>query len=414
MTADVRAGAVQAPAVPGVAEWGWRRALLAALLALAAGGGVVVTAAVALHAGADWFTASEAIEVPSSRLELVRGQGHRAGTALVIESTPDGPAVAVGAVPPFAAENYPRVEWQLAAPRAPEELVFIWRTRERPGRTFTHPLNWTAGGPAPLTIAADENWRGTIVGMGLAMRGPLPGPVAIASVRLPSGAAGATLRALVTQWGAVFPLRGYAVAFPFDRERTHLVPIVPVLAGALALGAGGLVTIARRRGRPMDARVWWLLFAIAWLMLDARWHVNLARAVADTHTRYAGKTMEEKWLAADDAALYRLAREVVPLLPARTARILVLADNPILAVRLGHFLYPQNVYSPLKPPRARNDPHRGAPDHDSLRAGDYVLLFFYGRLRYDPATSNLLWADGHARHVTPLLARPGTLFARVD
>ncbi|MEO5701569.1 MAG: hypothetical protein ABIS17_15095 [Casimicrobiaceae bacterium] len=414
MTADVSAAAGRGPAVPDVAQRGWWKALLVALLALAAGSAVVLLAAVVLHAGADWFAASVVIEVPSSRLELVRGQGRRAEATLVIESAPDGPAVVVGAVAPFAADDYPRVEWQLAAARAPDEILFIWRTRERPGRTFTRPLNWTAGGAAPLAIAADENWRGTIVGMGLAVRGPLAAPVAIASVRLPSGAAAATLRAFVSQWWEDFPLQGYAVAFPFDRERTHLVPIVPALAAAVTLGGGGLLAIGRRRSRPMDGRVWWLVFAIAWLVLDARWHANLARAVTDTHTRYAGKTMEEKWLAADDAALYKLAREVSPLLPAGPARILVLADNPILAVRLGHFLSPHNVYSPLKPPRTRNDPHQGTPDHDSLRAGDHVLLFFYGRLRYDPAASNLLWADDHVRHVTPLLARPGALFVRVD
>lgn len=315
-------------------------------------------------------------------------------------------------VAPFAADDHPYVAWDLRSARAPGEIAFIWRTREKPGRTFTRPLTWTGTGVAPLAMAADENWRGTIEGVGLAVRGRVAAPLTVAGLHLPSGAAAVTLRRLFDQWTAFFPLQGSAVAFPFDRERTHALPLAPAVAIALGL-AGGLV-FAVTRSRRFDARIGWLLFALAWLVLDARWHAELARAVAATAARYGDKSMEEKWLAADDAALYRVARDALGHLPPPPARVVVLSANPILGVRLGHFLYPHNVYSPLKLPRPPRDDHRTAPDHERLRPGDHLLLFFYGDLGYDAARGVLAWPDGHTVRVTPRLVRPDALLVRVE
>ncbi len=391
---------------------GWRLPLAVALGALAAGLALVVLAVLATQAGADWFTDAPDLDVPGARFSVVRGTAHAAGSGLLLDAAPDGLAVVAATVAPFDADDHPRVAFDLRSARAPGEIAFIWRMREKPGRTFSRRLVWTGAGVAPLAMAADENWRGTIEGVGLAVRGRLAAPLEIAGLRLPSGAAASTLRTLFGQWTAFFPLQGSSVAFPFDRERTHALPLAPAVAIALGL-AGGLAFVLTR-GRRLDARVGWLLFALAWLVLDERWHVELVRAVATTEARYGGKTMEEKWLAADDAALYRIARDALRVLPPPPTRVLVLSGNPILGVRLGHYLYPHNVYSPLKPPGAPREDHRTAPDHDQLRAGDHLLLFFYGNLGYDAARGVLVWPDGHAVRVTPLLVRPDALLVRVD
>lgn len=401
-----------APGAARVADW--PRALVWALALIAAALALVILVIVATHAGANWFTDARDVEVRGARFEVVRGRGERRPDALVVRQAVENVAVVAATVQPFAAEDHPRIEWRVNAPQPPGEVGFIWRTRENPGRTYATRLAWSGSGIAPLHLGGDDDWRGTIVGVGLVMRGTLRGAVEVQGLTLPSGAAGATFGALLAQWSAYFPLKGYAVAFPFDRERTHFLPLAQVLAIAVAMALGAALFIVRRRHAPFDTRVAWLVFAAAWLILDARWHLNIGRAVAETRERFAGKTMEEKWLASDDAPLYVLARDVRSLLPSPPVRVMVLCDNPIASTRIAHFLYPHNVYAPLRTARKRDDGHRNAPDHAALRSGDHVLMFLYSVLAYDAAGQRIVWPDGHVIRATALLARSDTLLLRIE
>ncbi len=118
-----------------------------------------------------------------------------------------------------------------------------------------------------------------------------------------------------------FPLKGYAVAFPFDAERGHFMPIAMAMAIACGLAILVYVGLARLRPRPVDWRVPWAIFAVAWILLDLRWQVDLGREVRDAAERYWGRPSEEKPLAADDAPLAALAQELRHALPPPPARV---------------------------------------------------------------------------------------------
>ncbi len=369
----------------------------------------------ATRAGASWFDDAPVIALAGADLQLVRGAGEVQGTSLVLQPAKDG--LAIVAIPAanaaLVADARPRVEWRLRAAQPPQDIAFVWRTREDPSRTHARPLQWTVAGPAPLELGADEGWQGTITGMALVVRGTITTPLEVLGVRVPSGSAKATLQTLFAQWDTYFPLQGYAVAFPFDSERGHVLPLAQAIAIVVGLALLIAVGIARWRNATVNATVIWLTLALGWIVLDVRWQANLWRTAFAAHDRYAGKDMEAKWEASDDAAVHALARDVLALLPPPPARVVILADNTLLAVRLGHFLSPHNVYAPLKRVRSPADPHRGVPDHADLRSGDYVLLFFDSALGYDPERRLLQWPDGHVLPVTPLLARPNTLLLRV-
>jgi len=161
-----------------------------------------------------------------------------------------------------------------------------------------------------------------------------------------------------------------------------------VLLAGLALALVAAVTVALVRWRPAIfgatlPTALGALFLAAWWLLDVRWEWNLLRQTAATADRYAGRNLDEKHLAAEDAALYAFIQKARAALPAQPARVFVAADEHYFRGRAAYHLYPQNVFwSPdanLLPPSA------------SLRPGDYVVIFQRRGIQYDRAQQSLRW-----------------------
>jgi hypothetical protein len=370
---------------------------------LGLGYGVVLVVLVALHAGASLFSDVPAIAAPGRTFELVRGIGNPSGDAFVL-ARPDlgGAAILTLRTDAFSAAQYSRVEWRLAQPSASRpEIVFLWRTREQPGRTHVKPLHWVDAGLAPLELGAKDGWAGTVTGIGLAVRGAMPQPIVLDAVVLPGNSAASVARVIGDQWSRHYPFRGASITLPFDREREDYLPLPVATALAVALALAGCWLLARRRGWPHDPRVFWAVFLGGWLVLDARWQVNLWHQLGDTAREYAGKTTEQKHYAADDRELYAIMRTMAAALPAAPVRIMFLSDNPALRARGAFFLYPHNVDAFfLHDPRAPRTigPRDGHP-------GDYVLLFLYRGIAYDRAARELVWPDGARRPVDEVAYR---------
>jgi hypothetical protein len=229
-------------------------------------------------------------------------------------------------------------------------------------------------------------------------------------VRFPPASARSVLAETLGQWLAPVPLKGYAIAFPFDAERVHFLPIEQALAIAVALATVAFLILTRLRETPVDTRVLWAIFAAAWILLDVRWQVDLAREVAGTAERFLGKSPEQKALAADDALIYALAQDLRQALPPPPARVVVLCDNNVIAVRIAHFLYPHNVSRNVK---TKLEERGLAPKPASLRSDDYVAMVYFSGLAFDAAMEVLVWPDGNTLPAELILAKPGVLLARV-
>jgi len=300
------------------------------------------------HSGANRFGNVRPVKVAGSALQLVRGAGHPELSSFVVESSAEGIAALSAEVPPFAAANYRRVEWTLRTSQPPDGLAFVWRTRENPRRTYSKPLQWLADRIAPMNLDESDGWKGTITGIGLVARGQLPAAIEVEAVRFPAASARAVLAETFGQWVAPVSLKGYAIAFPFDAERADTLPMAQAIASAVALAMAAYFLLARLRGWPADARVFWAIFAAGWILLDARWQFDLGRESARAAARFAGKLPENKNLAADDGPIYMLAQDIRKALPPPPARVIVLCDNKVLGVRIAHFLYPHNVSRNVK------------------------------------------------------------------
>ncbi len=389
-------------ATPSTPDRAW--ALGAALLL--AGIALVVAWTAASHSEGNIFTTAPAIELPGNAFAPVRGAGHKSGPAFVLESL-DASHLAVlsSRVEPFHADDYHRITIKLHSanidsPAPPvADIMLVWRTAERPGRNFSKPLSWSGAQPTPIEMRSADGWVGSITGIALAVRGELPHPLVLEALSIQDMSATTATTDIVTQWAAFMPFVATSITAPFDQERMHLLPLLPAVAFAIAFAC--LVYRAARRGKPLDSRVLWAICIGGWLILDARWQVNLWRQLAQTATQYAGKTDEQKHLAASDFEVYALMRQVNAALPAPPVRIHLLADSLALRTRAAFFLYPHNVYHDLA------EKVRVAPVPENLRSGDYVVSLLYGGLVYDHAQQALVWPDGQRRAVDEILFKPG-------
>jgi hypothetical protein len=375
--------------------WAIASALLVAAIAL------VMAALAGSHSGGNVLKGPPAITVAGNRLNVVRGRGHPSAGAYVLEALDSSDlGVLSTRVQAFAANSYPRVEWELrGANPGTVKLSFLWRTLEQPSRNFHVDLEWQEGRVAAAELGASDGWSGTITGVALVVRGDLSQPLVVQSWTATSVSAWIALAEIGRQWSAPFPFKGTTITLPFDAERDDYASLLIVVAVSQGLAMSGYYLLARHRRWPRDSRVLWAIFLIGWLMLDFRWQANLWRQLAQTVRQFAGMTTEEKHRAADDGTLFELMRQVNAALPTPPVRILLLADNLALRTRGAFFLYPQNVY---------HDPTPGSrtPNPEQVRSGDYVLLFWYSGLTYERGQQRLLWPDGRAKAADEILV-PG-------
>lgn len=376
---------------------------------LVAGIAVSVLLVAIVHSGGNWRGGAPAVTVDGGAFALVRGRGHRDGREFVLEAT-DGEQLAVlsSRIAPFGADGHPRVDFNLHATDAlPVDLVFLWRTEERPNRNFSKRLAWSGTHVAPLELGPDDGWTGTITGVALVARGTLPRPLVLESFSVPSVSVASVIDDIFHQWTAFIPIVAASVTLPFDDERSDYATLLATVAGG-GFFAAALYWLLTRRALPRDPRIYWAIVIAGWLLLDLRFQVNLWRQLARTAATFAGKTGEEKRLASDDHELYALMKEVRAALPAPPVRIHFIADDQALRTRGSYFLYPQNVYY-SEARRARK------PVPEELRSGDFVLLFLTSDLGYDSAGQALVWRDGRRKPAEQILSRPpGLVLVRVQ
>jgi len=408
-TAKGTAGVPEASApVPHPRWWAVTGALLGVGL------GVVLFYAVVTQSTGHWTDAPAPIIANGADLILVQGSGHRDGKSFVLKAPgADDTSVLTAKLSPFQASEFSRIEWTVESAQ-PADLIFVWRTRENPRRNYTKRLQWLVNGVAPFELKAEEGWNGTVTGVALLVRSKLPVPLRVGAVRIVSRSAGAAASELFRQWSEAIVLRGYSATFPFDSERAHDLAPLTAVAFAEGLAMGAYLLLARWRGWRRDRRVVWGIFLGGWLLLDLRWQANLWREVGERGDRFAGKTTEEKHLAADDAALFVLVEKMKGALSATPARIVLYCDNDLLCARAAFLLYPQNVYRAVQQNRIFG--RRGGlapPGPDDLHGGDYVLLIYSKALGYDRQRQQAVWSDGRTKPADEILLQPEALLLRI-
>jgi len=387
---------VDAPSLSAPRLAGWTIvAIVAAALVLALAG------AVALNAGAHLRGTPQTIAVPATAMTIARGQGRATDAGLWLDAIAPGD-VGLLSAPGLVVDGdaYSRITWRFGVePPGGVDLAMTWGRRDRPGTVYSAPIDWTRGN-ATIDLTRHPDWGGAVHGIGLAVRGRLSAPMLLADASLRSNAWDATLADIVDDWFAGTRADGIGVMTSMRHEASHVAPLLPIVAAAIALGAAFVVWRNRRRRENVDAGAIVAIVLAGWLVLDLRMQALLWQQHAASWSAFAGRTLDEKRAAERDAPIFSVARRIRDAERPRGGRVLVLSDSSALATRIAWFLYPDNVWVDMR--RSTVGPPPLLPP-EALRRGDQVVLVLKHGFAWDPAGGRLVWPDGRSREARAIL-----------
>lgn len=341
----------------------------------------------AMTVSGPWFPRVEPHKWGPADFKLTRGTGAVDGDALVITGVDASQTALISINTDIRSNDYRAIAWDAADVPADADVRMLWRTDYAPTKLYSIPVPVVRGHLVQVEVFDQPNWLGRIGGIALVIRSPLREPLSVRSATAKTLGVPELLRDRALDWLAFEPWTGTSINVVGGGADVQDVPLPPFLAATAALAMlAGLLLLrqpARSAAFPMVIGV---IFAAAWIMSDARWQWNLARHVAETRTRYAGKDWHDKHLVAEDGALFSFIEHVRAKLPPPPARVFIVSAVHYLRDRGAYHLYPYNVYF---------DPYRDAlPPSSALRSGDYLVVYQRRGVQYDPAQQRLRFPDG--------------------
>ncbi|CAH1904827.1 conserved membrane hypothetical protein [Candidatus Nitrotoga sp. HW29] len=348
-----------------------------------------------------WFSNVKPLGWNGAALTLNKGQGYSDQDKLVIKGLADQNIAVVSLSPPaFRAKDYQTITWSISGVTPNIEMEFLWRTADN--RTFVRSLVWAANTLEPLEIAEDENWRGQIIDLAIIVKGTLAAPILINGISLEPVSLPGALPHMVKKWFALDPWQGTSINFvdgeAIDKNAPPVLAIAAIILLALLLNL--ILSIAKII--PLNVAMIGGMILLGWFMLDVRWQANLFQQLELTHQQFAGKTWEDKHLAAEDGALFDFMKKVKEKLPAENSRILYFSDEAYSRRKGAYHLYPHNVL-------ALND----LPPASKIKTGDYIALFAKKSVQYDRSHQLLMWSDGQSIKVDLLFLAEGNALFKV-
>lgn len=351
---------------------------LAAVLLFAISFLILFFSALQYNWSGQWGSRAEALGWNGEVLKLTKGQGSSAQGRLTIGGLNEsGVALASISPPAFRAEDYPVVRWSVSGARPGAKVEFVWRTAANPNKIFSRQLEWMGNAAAPLHMEEDTHWRGQITGLALMVRAPLDAPLIIEAVKLePFSVLGIVWR----EWFGAEVWMGSSIHFMGGDEPRQWFAPLPFVAAVLGLAMLGYGLLAWKKILVPDIRVVWVLVFLAWFALDMRWQLDLWQKLGLTQQRYAGKSWEEKHLAAEDGRLFNLMQQVRAKLPPGQPRVFLFANEEYLRGRGAYHLYPFNVIN--------------GPDifpSQYFKSGDFIIILGKDEVEFNPAQHLLKW-----------------------
>ena len=356
-----------------------------------------------------WFPSAMQKAWTAESLSLPRGNGRVVDGEVVVTGPDANGLTLVSTTVDFKSSDYPVIAWIAIGLPEDADVHLIWRSNYAPERLNNIPINVEASRSLPTTVAGNPAWVGQITGLALGIRGPITQPVRIRGVVAKPMGAWETIQDRAREWFAFEPWTGTSINTTSGGADVQAVYLPVMLAAAVALAALLAYAIMRRKtlvfGLPI-ASVLVALFFGAWLLLDVRSVVNLARQTDVDARRYAGKSLADKHLSAEDGNLYAFIQQSLPLLPRTPARVFIGADDDYFRGRAAYHLYPHSAYYE---PRSST-----LPPASSFRAGDWLLVYRLSKLQYDAAQALLTWAGGQQAHAQRVLSTPNAALFRIE
>jgi len=268
-----------------------------------------------------------------------------------------------------------------------------------------------------LDLSAHSEWTGNVANLGLMLVGEPGSTLRVAKVALLPDSLGNQFAWLLASWASQAPwsqrsinsYMGEAQHPPFATFSVPLsggkeVPLalrVPIVLAFLGGGLGTYLSLLWlwRSRLSYDWRQAGALFFIAWLALDAPWQWQLWNQLGDTREAFAGKSGHEKALSAEDGVIYRLIKQIEPLLGEPPARVFIASPQEYVGLRAAYRLYPHNPYW------ARNRRHE-LPLATELGRGDFILALQSKELVFAADSGQLSWPENQQVAVERLYGNP--------
>ncbi len=339
-------------------------------------------------------------------LQLVAGQGQPTPAGLEIrQSGPEGVAVVQAPVRRMVrAALYSHLSWRVHGFELGHQLRLVWVTLAEPqkNRVLTLP---PAGpdGIGELDLRAEPNWQGRIAALGLIVPGPFSQPLLLDRLELRPASLtfGELLRWAWEEWTTFEGWSQRSINYTAGAPLDALFP--PVLVVALWVGFGGMLYALFDPPRRWKLTPYAALFLLGWLVLDLRWQWDLRQRLAQTVKSFAGKSEEDRRLAALDGDLYRFLLDVRRYLPEQPVRLFIVSADPhgFQAGRARYHLLLHNGYAGFSQ----------VPNPGETRAGDYVLILSpLNGVGYNRSSQALEWQGGRLPAEMLYVASAGALF----
>ena len=381
---------------------------IAVITVFGAGAAVCLLGYLAFAAPGRWLDAPPSLQWRARELAVARGSGQLAPEGLVISAPDATRTVVISLNTSFRARDYPVIEWDAAGVPDNVEATMLWYSDIDASRVFRHSLIVEGGRFAPVTLAQDRGWIGRIGGLALVLQGGFAEPIVVPGAAAKPMSATQVLGDRVREWLAFEPWNGASINGLIGGADVQDLPL-PALLGAVA-GIAALAYAGLARWKPLvfgpvlGAGVA-AMFVIAWIAVDARWQWNLLRQASVTHAQYAGKSWQERHLAAEDGPLFAFIEKVRAKLPDPPARVFMVAAAQSLRNRGAYHLYPYNVYF---------DPWSDTvPPPSAVRPGDFIVVYQRKGIQFDAAQHRLRWDDQAPIGVELLLVDAGAALFRV-
>lgn len=343
----------------------------------------------AFHTG-PWQSRVEPRTIPGAKLAVVQGTVRVDGEAIWLERTGQDGTLVVSATleQPLAAADFRYARVRLAGAFPREGISFIWRTDRGEAKVPRLPLVSSGGRVLPLTLGEIDGWNGRIVGVGLAMRGELAAPLLVDGIEFVPTSWRATAARMLGDWAEFEPWDGGSIHFMAGGNPSLRHPL-PLFLGISFLAAIGLyllvIVLGHARFEPQAVLA---IALLGWAVIDARWQLNLLKQLDITRWQYAGKSWEDKRLAAEDGRLFAFMREAKEKIGPAPAHVFVFADDEFDRVRGAYHLYPRNVT--VQPKRQALLPAA------TFKAGDVLVVYRKRGVEYNPADRTLRWEGTQA------------------
>ena len=381
---------------------------IAVITVFSAGAAVCLLGYLAFAAPGRWLDAPPSLQWRARELAVARGSGQLAAEGLVISAPDATRTVVISLNTSFRARDYPVIEWDAAGVPDNVEATMLWYSDIDASRVFRHSLIVEGGRLAPVTLVQDRGWIGRIGGLALVLQGGFAEPIVVPGAAAKPMSATQVLGDRVREWLAFEPWNGASINGLIGGADVQDLPLPALLGSVAGIAALAYAGLARWKplvfGPVLGAGVA-AMFVIAWIAVDARWQWNLLRQASVTHAQYAGKSWQERHLAAEDGPLFAFIEKVRAKLPDPPARVFMVAAAQSLRNRGAYHLYPYNVYF---------DPWSDTvPPPSAVRPGDFIVVYQRKGIQFDAAQHRLRWDDQAPIGVELLLVDAGAALFRV-